>query len=67
MNNPIKVAIKLRTSIITERFSLNSLFMSFYLKYNFSDKIFKSSGVLFLINSPLRYKSLVNFIPLQNN
>ena len=41
MNNPIKVAIKLRTSTIVERFSLNSLVMFFNLKYNFSDKIFK--------------------------
>jgi len=47
MNNPIKVAIKLRTSTIVERFSLNSLVMSFYLKYNFSDKIFKGIELLF--------------------
>ena len=48
MNRPIKVAIKLRTSIITERFSLNSLVISFYLKYIFSDKIFKGFNCLFL-------------------
>ncbi len=60
MNNPIKVAIKLRTSTIVERFSLNSLVMFFYLKYNFSDKIFKGIE-LFLGSTALYFSKFYSF------
>jgi len=63
MNNPIKVAIKLRTSTIVERFSLNSLVMFFYLKYNFSDKIFK--GIELFLG--VQHNIFLNSIPFKIN
>ena len=63
MNKPIKVTIKPRTSIITERFSLNSLVMCFFL--NITSQI-RFSRVL---NSfwEVQHNIFLNSIPFKIN
>lgn len=51
MNIPIRVTINVRTSTIVGRFSLNSLFITIFIKDNLIRKNFKGFDPFFLNNS----------------